>query len=168
MDTKGLITADRPDVVDGSIAAHKKNYIRNDCSYKDNLTIMEVAKNFKPTCLLGLSTIFGSFTKELIETVTASAGQSPIVLALSNPTTKCECTNQDAYNWSEGKVLYASGSPMPQLNLKDGTQMDTAQCNNFYVFPGIGLGAYISKCTEITDMMIVKVASALANMVKDE
>lgn len=168
VDTKGLITADRADVLDGSIAAHKKNYIRTDCSNKDNKTIMDVAKNFKPTCLLGLSTIFGSFTKELIETVTQNAGQPPIVLALSNPTNKCECTNQDAYNWSNGKVLYASGSPMPQLQLKDGTQMDTAQCNNFYVFPGIGLGAYLSQCTEITDMMIVKVASALANMVKDD
>lgn len=129
---------------------------------------MEVVKNCKPTCLLGLSTIPKAFNKEVIETVTAQVIQPPIVLALSNPTIKCEATNQEVYDFSNGKALYASGSPFPPMLLKDGTTIETAQCNNFYCFPGIGLGAHLCEASEITDMMIVAVSKAIGDMMKND
>ncbi|CAL6019597.1 Malate_dehydrogenase [Hexamita inflata] len=168
VDSKGLLTKDRSDFKDGSMQDHKLNYVRDDCSNANNQTMMDVIKNFKPTALLGLSTIAKSFNKEVIETVTKMNSQPPIVLALSNPTVKCEATNQEVYDFSNGKALYASGSPFPPVNRVDGTTFETAQCNNFYCFPGIGLGVTVCDASEITDMMIVAVSVALANMMSDD
>jgi len=168
VDTKGLLTSDRKDYVDKSMAKHKLNFVRSDVSIKGNETLIDVIKNFKPTCLLGLSTQYQSFNKEIIETVTKQIEQPPIVLALSNPLTKCEATAQEVYDFSNGKALYASGSPMEPVKPKQGEPFETAQCNNFYCFPGIGLGAYLCKTTEITDMMIVAVSNAIAKMMSDD
>ncbi|GIQ92418.1 hypothetical protein KIPB_016180, partial [Kipferlia bialata] len=91
-----------------------------------------------------LSTIPGAFTTEMIHYVDDCHETSPIVLALSNPTSKCEIHPQQAINACPG-VFYGSGSPFPKSTMPDGSKLDTAQANNLYVFPGIGLGAYICK-----------------------
>ena len=93
VDSKGLVTSDRADFVDKTMQDHKLNFVRTDVSNVGNETLMQVIKNFKPTVLLGLSTIHKSFNEEVIKTVCAQVEQPPIVFALSNPLTKCECTN---------------------------------------------------------------------------
>lgn len=167
VDSKGLLTTDRADYKNNTMAEHKLNYVRDDVSIKGNTTLLDVIKHFKPTCLLGLSTQFKAFNKEVIETLCSQVEQPPIVLALSNPLTKCEATNQEVHDFSHGEALYASGSPFPPMKTEDG-EVETAQCNNFYVFPGIGLGCEICKPTEITDMMIAAVSRALADMMEDK
>lgn len=164
VDSKGLLTSDRDDFVNGTMQAHKLNYVRHDVSCKGHTSLIEVIRAFKPTCLLGLSTMHKAFNQEIIQLVTEQIEQPPIVLALSNPLTKCEATSQEVYDFSNGKALYASGSPMPAIVTKTGEKFETAQCNNFYCFPGIGLGAYLCKASEITDLMIVAVSNALADM----
>ena len=146
------------------MAGHKLAYARSDTKNAGHLTLIDVVKAFKPTCMLGLSTIAKSFNKELLSTVTSQVEQPPIVLALSNPTIKCECTSQECYDFTGGKGLYASGSPMPLVKKTDGTEVESAQCNNFYCFPGIGFGTHFCGATEITDMMIVAVSNAIADM----
>ncbi|KAH0572401.1 malate dehydrogenase [Spironucleus salmonicida] len=167
VDTKGLITKDRADFKDGSMASHKLNYARDDVSNSGHVTLMDVIKAFKPTTLLGLSTIPKSFNQEVIETVCSQVAQPPIVLALSNPTVKCELTNQECYDFSKGKAFYASGSPFPPVKTTDGKFIETAQCNNFYCFPGIGLGAHLCAASEITDLMIVSVSNAIADCMSE-
>ena len=170
IDSKGLLTADRDDFVQGTIAKHKLPYVRHDVSIKGHTTLLDVVKAFKPTCLLGLSTIAKSFTREILDAMCKGlpANQAPIVLALSNPTEKCECTFAECMEYTNNTAYYASGSPMPSLTLPNGTVVQPAQCNNFYVFPGIGLGAYVCRAKKITDEMIIGVSSALAKMVPEE
>lgn len=170
IDSKGLLTADRDDYIQGTMSKHKLAYVRHDLSIKDHLTLLSVVKAVKPTCLLGLSTIAKSFTQEILQTMCKGlpANRTPIVLALSNPTDKCECTFAECMEYTNNNVYYASGSPMPSLTLPNGTTIQPAQCNNFYVFPGIGLGAYVCRAKKITDEMIIGVSEALARMVPEE
>lgn len=181
VDSKGLLCTARPDYKDGSMQDHKKLFAaaRDDVTDEefkhlgtkliDVLRFME-AKNRGVTCLLGLSTIGKSFDKEVIEQLCASVehkgeGYVPIVLALSNPTNKTEIVPQDCYDFSNGKALYASGSPFPAVTQ---TGIITSQCNNLYVFPAIGMGAYLSKASRITDSMMAAVSMKLATMTKIE
>lgn len=106
IDSQGLLTADRDDFVNGTMPGHKLPYVRHDLSIKGHTTLLSVIKAVKPTCLLGLSTVGKSFTREILETMCEGlpTGQPPIVLALSNPTEKCECTLQSA--WSTPTTLH--------------------------------------------------------------
>jgi malate dehydrogenase (oxaloacetate-decarboxylating)(NADP+) len=88
----------------------------------------------------------------------------PIVFALSNPTSKSECTAEQAYAWSDGRAVFASGSPFPAVSL-DGRRYVPGQANNAYVFPGVGLGAIAAGATRITDDMFMAAARTLADMV---
>ncbi|EFO61558.1 Malic enzyme [Giardia lamblia P15] len=170
IDSQGLLTADREDFVNGTMPKHKLPYVRHDLSIKGHTTLLSVIKAVKPTCLLGLSTVAKSFTHEILETMCKGlpADQPPIILALSNPTEKCECTFEECMKYTNNTAYYASGSPMPSLTLPNGTTIQPAQCNNFYVFPGIGLGAYVCRAKKITDEMITGVSGALAQMVPEE
>lgn len=109
-----------------------------------------------------------AFSKEIIETMTSQLDRPPVILSLSNPIVKAECTNQEAYDYSGGTALFASGSPYPPILTADAATYETSQCNNFYVFPSIGLGAHFGYVTEISDSMIVKVSQRVAAMVSDE
>lgn len=168
VDSQGLITTDRSDYVNNKIASHKIPYARSDMSCEGMKTLLDVVKKVKPTCLLGLSTISKSFNEEVLTALCEGTSQDPIVFALSNPTEKCECTAEECMKYTKGRALYASGSPMPPVVLPDGKVIQTAQCNNFYVFPGIGLGAYACRAKKITEEMIGGVARALAAMVDEK
>lgn len=91
--------------------------------------------------------------------------QNPIILAMSNPLVKAECTNQEAYDWTDGRVLFASGSPFQPILTNEGRTIETAQCNNFYIFPAIGLGSHFSYTSEVDDSMLGRIAARLSEMV---
>jgi malate dehydrogenase (oxaloacetate-decarboxylating)(NADP+) len=161
VDTKGLITADRADTVAGKLAKHKEYFVRRDNQGQQFKTLEEVIEYVKPTALVGLSTTYNAFKEPMVRRM-AELNQAPIIFPLSNPTTKCELAFEDALNWTDGRVLYASGSPYDPVEY-GGKVREAGQGNNFLVFPGIGLGALFCGATRITDMMITISGVALAD-----
>lgn len=172
VDTKGLVTKDRGD----RLAEHKKYFARTDNNGHQFRTLEEVIEYVKPSALVGLTATFGVFTESVVRALKASVdagglGRRPILFPLSNPLTKAECTFEQAVNWTEGSVIFASGSPFASFSVKVGDQAVTYhpnQGNNVYVFPGIGLGAILAKATKVTDDMIYTSAEALSNCLNAE
>lgn len=167
VDTKGLVTKDRGD----KLAEHKKYFARADNNGHQFRTLEEVIEYVKPSALVGLTATFGVFTESIVRALKASVdagglGRRAILFPLSNPLTKAECTFEQAINWTEGSVIFASGSPFHSYPVKNGdgtvTTFHPNQGNNVYVFPGIGLGAILAKATKVTDEMIYTSAAALA------
>lgn len=166
VDTKGLVTKDRGD----RLAEHKKYFARTDNNGHQFRSLEEVIEYVKPTALVGLTATFGVFTESVVRALKASVdagglARRPILFPLSNPLTKAECTFEQAVTWTEGSVIFASGSPFAAFTIKSGDQSVTYhpnQGNNVYVFPGIGLGAILAKATKVTDEMIYTSAAALA------
>ncbi|KAF2670761.1 hypothetical protein BT63DRAFT_432140 [Microthyrium microscopicum] len=148
VDSKGLVTLDRGD----KLADHKTYFARDDNSGKQIKDLADVIDYVKPTILMGLSTIGGAFTPEILQTM-AKNNDKPVVFPLSNPSSKSECNFEEAITHTDGKCLFASGSPFPEMEYK-GQQMYPGQGNNMYVFPGIGLGAILCKAVNVTQDMI--------------
>jgi len=134
---------------------------------KRGASLLEIVEKAKPTILLGLSTVGGLFTEDLVRAFHANCGGRPIVMPLSNPTANAECNASDAYAWTGGDVVFASGSPFDPVVL-DGKTYQTSQCNNMFVFPGIGLGASLAECTVVSDAMLHAAALACSESVSDE
>jgi malate dehydrogenase (oxaloacetate-decarboxylating)(NADP+) len=128
----------------------------------DGDSLVEVAKKFKPNVLLGLTATAGVFNEELVKTV-ASFHPKPVIMPMSNPTVKAECTPEQAYEWTDGRAVVATGSPFEPVTLKDGRVMTPSQCNNMYIFPGLGLAASVGGVRKITDGMLYKAAEACTN-----
>ncbi|HON08246.1 MAG TPA: malic enzyme-like NAD(P)-binding protein, partial [Verrucomicrobiota bacterium] len=122
-------------------------------------------KSIKPTALIGVSGIPQSFTEEIIRTMT-QINERPIIFALSNPTSKSECTAEQAYTFSDGKAIFASGSPFPPFNYNGKTYVP-GQGNNAYIFPGVGLGIEACRAKQVTDSMFFMAAKTLASLVKE-
>ncbi|KAJ4420777.1 hypothetical protein N0V85_000492 [Neurospora sp. IMI 360204] len=163
VDTKGLVTKDRGD----RLAEHKKYFARTDNNGHQFRTLEEVIEYVKPSALVGLTATHGVFTESVVRALKASVdagglGRRPILFPLSNPLTKAECTFKEAVDWTEGTVLFASGSPFSSYAV-NGVLYHPNQGNNVYVFPGIGLGAILAKASKVTDDMIYTSAAALAN-----
>ncbi|CAD7935385.1 unnamed protein product [Amoebophrya sp. A25] len=165
VDSKGTVTTTRGD----KLQAHKIPFARSDASIP---TLGEAVKQAKPTILIGLAGIAGgSFTQEIVQTMDkdcTSAGLRPIIMALSNPTTKAECTAEEAYKWTEGRAVYASGSPFEPVTLDDGRTIHTGQGNNMYIFPGVGYGAVQCNACTVTNSMFYQAAKALSDEVTVE
>ncbi|WWD18737.1 hypothetical protein CI109_103191 [Kwoniella shandongensis] len=166
IDTKGLITSTRPDVVSGKVAAHKRYFIRNDTEGTEYPSLASVIDYVKPTALVGLSTTFGAFGEDHVRRM-AELNKVPIIFPLSNPTSKCELSFSDALEWTDGKVLFASGSPYAPIH-HQGRLREPGQGNNFLVFPGIGFGALQSGAERITNGMITASAIALSEALNEE
>ncbi|WVR06598.1 hypothetical protein IAU60_003630 [Kwoniella sp. DSM 27419] len=166
IDTKGLITSTRPDVTSGKIASHKKYFIRNDTEGKEYGSLAEVVEYVKPTALVGLSTTFGAFEEPVVRRM-ADLNESPIIFPLSNPTSKCELSFADALDWTDGRVLFASGSPYAPIE-RDGKLREPGQGNNFLVFPGIGFGALQAGAKSVSSSMITASAIALSEALTEE
>jgi malate dehydrogenase (oxaloacetate-decarboxylating)(NADP+) len=157
VDSRGLVCAERD-----NLAEHKLPYA-HEHPYIDNL--LDAVKELKPTAILGLSGQPQTFTKEVIEAV-SEINERPIVFALSNPTSMAECTAEQAYTWSKGKAVFASGSPFDPVTYRNKTYVP-GQGNNAYIFPGVGLGVIVSRSRIVTDEMFLAAAHSLADQVKD-
>lgn len=119
-----------------------------------------MVEHVKPTALVGLSTTFGAFEEPVVRRM-AELNPSPIIFPLSNPTSKCELSFSEALEWTDGSVLFASGSPYPPQQYK-GVYKEPGQGNNFLVFPGIGFGALACGAKRVTDSMITAAALGLS------
>jgi len=132
------------------------------------MPLLEAVKASKATVLLGLSTTANIFTEEVVKATLANT-DTPIIFPMSNPTSKSECTALQAYTWTEGKCIFASGSPFGTVQVPGKSKpMVPSQCNNMYIFPGIGLGASVCAARKVTDEMLYRAAESLANMVTPE
>jgi malate dehydrogenase (oxaloacetate-decarboxylating) len=130
------------------------------------ISLLDVVKNSKATVLIGVTAQTGLFNREILKQLAAN-DERPVVFALSNPTSKVECTPTEVFEATNGKALMASGSPFPPLQ-HGGKKCYTSQCNNMYVFPGVGLGALVSKTPKVTDSMFLAASKALSDMVTEE
>lgn len=159
VDSKGLVVKDRGD----KLAEHKLPYAH---AHGFVSTLAEAVKALQPTALIGVSGTTGGFTQEVVAEM-ARLNRRPVVFALSNPTSKAECTAEQAYAWSDGRAIFASGSPFPPVEF-NGVRHVPGQGNNIYIFPGVGLGALVSEAREVTDGMFLAAAQTLARLVQPE
>jgi len=158
IDSKGLICASRT-----NLQPHKLAFA-HDVPHCGSLE--EAIATIKPTVLIGVSTSRGAFTPDIMRTM-AKMNTHPIIFPLSNPTSKSECTFQEAFDATDGRVLFASGSPFPPLT-HQGKTYAPAQANNAYVFPAIGHAAALCNAKEITDEVFLLAAETLAGMTARE
>ncbi|KAK3439119.1 hypothetical protein EUGRSUZ_C03762 [Eucalyptus grandis] len=159
VDSKGLIVNSRKD----SLQLFKKPWAHQHEPVEDLPTAV---KALKPTILIGSAGVGRAFTKEVIETMT-SYTERPLIMALSNPTSKSECTAEEAYSWSKGRAVFASGSPFHPVEYNSRVFVP-GQANNAYVFPGFGLGLVISGSLRVHDQMLLAASEALASQVSPE
>ncbi len=158
VDSHALVVKSRDD-----LAAHKLPYAHDHEPIHDLLTAVD---ELRPTAIIGVSGQPRTFTREIIERM-ARYNERPIIFALSNPTSKSECTAEEAYTYSGGRAIFASGSPFPPFKLYGKTYYP-GQGNNAYIFPGVGLGAVVSGARHVTDEMFEVAARALAEQVTEE
>ena len=154
-DSHGLVVKTRTD-----LAAHKQPYAHD---HAPEGSLLEAIKALRPTAIIGVAAVGGAFTEEVLRSMT-EFNKRPIVFALSNPTSKSECTATQAYRWTDGRALFACGSPFDPVTL-NGRSYVPRQGNNSYIFPGVGLGVIVSGATRVTDEMFMAAARTLADQV---
>jgi malate dehydrogenase (oxaloacetate-decarboxylating)(NADP+) len=159
VDSKGLIVSSRKD----SLQHFKKPWAHE---HAPVTTLLDAVKAIKPTILIGTSGVGGTFTKEVVEAM-AEFNEKPLILALSNPTSQSECTAEQAYTWTQGRAIFASGSPFDPVEY-NGKVHIPGQSNNAYIFPGLGLGLVISGAIRVQDAMFLAASEALAGQVTKE
>jgi malate dehydrogenase (oxaloacetate-decarboxylating)(NADP+) len=169
-DTQGLVVAGRP-----GLPAHKVPYahqlppsksfnhldLAGECPQ-----IAAAVEDFKPTALIGVSTVGKLFSREVVEAMSRHNKQ-PIIFALSNPIEKHECLPEQAYAWSRGKAVYAGGVQFPPVHLAGQTFLPS-QANNLYIFPAVGMAIYATNAKRVTDEMFIEAAQAVADQVTPE
>ncbi|XP_052307005.1 NADP-dependent malic enzyme 4, chloroplastic isoform X2 [Populus trichocarpa] len=159
VDSKGLIVSSRKE----SLQHFKKPWAHE---HEPTKTLLDAVNDIKPTVLIGTSGVGRTFTKEVVEAM-ASFNVKPIILSLSNPTSQSECTAEEAYTWSQGRVIFASGSPFTPVEY-EGKTFVPGQANNAYIFPGFGLGLIMSGAIRSHDEMLLAASEALAAQVTQE
>ena len=158
-DSRGLLVKDRPE---GGITHHKAPYAHEHAPMKD---LGEMVNELKPTVLIGAAAIPNVFTQQIIEDM-ARINEQPIIFALSNPTSQAECTAEEAYKYSEGRAIFASGSPFPSYEM-NGKRYEPGQGNNAYIFPGVALGTICCGLHHIDNDVFLAAAEALSNIVTE-
>ena len=160
MDSKGLVCKSRLEGLQ-----HHKIPFAHDVEYQPDLASAIAA--IEPTALIGVSTIGGAFTQDIVKSMCA-LNERPIIFPLSNPTSKAECTFEQAMEWSDGRVVFASGSPFdPVVRKRDGVKVFPAQANNAYVFPALGFAAALTDASQVTDDLFLAAAESLSAITSD-
>ena len=154
VDVNGLLVSSRADLEE-----HNRPYAREGAE----MGFVDALLSIRPHVLIGATGAPGTFTREVIETM-AEINDRPTVFALSNPTSRAECTAEQAYAWSDGRVIFASGSPFAAVDF-GGRRYQPGQGNNAYIFPGIGLGAVACRATRMSEPMFLVAAQTLAAQV---
>ncbi len=164
----GLLLDDDPslDERQRSFAQPREAVAGWQCAEDGTIGLHDVVRNFKPTVIVGVTGQRGLFDREILRLM-GENDRRPVILPLSNPTANSECTPEEALRLTGGRALVATGSPFPPVHLR-GKKIITSQCNNLYVFPGVGLGALVSATPRITGEMFVAAAKALSAMVTPE
>jgi malate dehydrogenase (oxaloacetate-decarboxylating)(NADP+) len=157
MDSQGLVVKGRV-----QLAEHKLSYAHDHTPIGDFLSAIHA---LKPTAIVGVAATAGAFSPDVLRGM-ADLNERPIVFALSNPTSKSECTAEEAYRYTGGRALFACGSPFDPVKLGS-TTFVPRQGNNSYIFPGVGLGVIASEARHVTDQMFMSAACALANLVSE-
>jgi malate dehydrogenase (oxaloacetate-decarboxylating)(NADP+) len=160
VDSKGLLVKNRPE---GGITGHKVDFAKDHAPMRK---LADVVKEVKPSVLIGAAAVGGAFTPEIIKDM-AAFNKQPVIFALSNPTSKAECTAEDAYKYTNGTVIFASGSPFLPVTY-NGKTFYPGQGNNAYIFPGVALGVIAVGIHHIKDDIFLMAAEALAKRVSDQ
>jgi malate dehydrogenase (oxaloacetate-decarboxylating)(NADP+) len=155
VDSQGLVVKSRT-----KLAEHKLPFAHDHPACPDLATAIEM---LKPNILIGVSGMPASVTQPVVEAM-ARHNKRPVIFALSNPTSKAECTAEQAYTWSQGRAIYASGSPFAPVTFNGKTYVP-GQGNNSYIFPGVGLGVIACEAKHVTESMFLQAARALADQV---
>ncbi|XP_024384373.1 NADP-dependent malic enzyme, chloroplastic isoform X2 [Physcomitrium patens] len=158
-DSKGLVTKSRINTLE----TFKKPFAHD---MPEITKLVDVIKKLKPTAMIGTTGKGGQFTQAVLEEI-SSYQEKPIVFALSNPTSQSECTAEEAYKFTKGKCIFASGSPFPPVTY-EGKTYTIGQSNNAYIFPGLGLGCVISGAIRVHDDMFLAAAESLANEISQD
>jgi malate dehydrogenase (oxaloacetate-decarboxylating)(NADP+) len=154
-DVNGLLESTRKDLLD-----FQKPYAHRHAPTKDFVAAIE---SIKPIAIIGISTVAKAFSQRVIEAM-ARVNQRPIIFPYSNPTSHLECTADEAYRWSEGRAIFASGSPFPPVRFGDRTFVP-GQGNNVYIFPAVGLAVYATRAKRVTDEMFIAAARGVVEQV---
>jgi malate dehydrogenase (oxaloacetate-decarboxylating)(NADP+) len=157
-DISGLLETTRTDLVD-----FQRPYAHKHPPTRDFVAAIE---SIKPTTIIGVSTVGGAFNQKVIEAM-SRINQRPVILALSNPTERAECTAEQAYTWSKGKAIYAAGIQFPPVSYNGQTFLP-GQANNFYIFPAIGMAVFATQASRVTDEMFIEAAHAVADQVPSD
>ena len=158
MDSKGLVCASRENLQPHKIA------FAHDVPFQPDLR--SAIDAVRPTALIGVSTVAGAFDEDVVRAM-AAINDRPVIMPLSNPTSKAECTFEQAVRWTNGRVVFASGSPFPSY-AHEGTTLHPAQANNAYVFPALGHAAVLAGAREVSDDVFLAAAESLATMTTEE
>jgi malate dehydrogenase (oxaloacetate-decarboxylating)(NADP+) len=158
MNSKGLIEDSRTDLAD-----YQRPYAHRHAPIKDLLTAVE---SIRPTALIGVSTVPKLFNQPVIEAM-ARINLRPIIFPFSNPTSRSECTAEEAYQWSQGRAIFASGSPFAPVKF-DGRTFLPGQGNNVYIFPAMAMAIYATQARRVTDEMFLESATSLAEQVSQQ
>jgi malate dehydrogenase (oxaloacetate-decarboxylating)(NADP+) len=157
-DVNGLIVSSRTDLAD-----FQKPFVQDRAPIS---TFVEAVKAIRPTGIIGVSTVPKLFNREVIEAM-AKINERPIIFPYSNPTSRSECTAEEAYQWSNGRAVFASGSPFPPVEFA-GRRFIPGQGNNVYIFPAMGMAVYATEATRVTEEMFIVAAHAVAEQVTEE
>ena len=157
-DSQGLVVAQR-----SGLAAHKQPYAHD---HKAVDTLLDAVNDLRPTAIIGVAAVAKAFSEKVVRAM-AALNRRPIVFALSNPTSKAECTAEEAYRWSEGRAVFACGSPFDPVTV-GGRRFVPRQGNNSYIFPGVGLGVTAVRASRVTDSMFMAAARTLAAQVTQD
>lgn len=171
IDSKGLITAQRAEQEGAGMAHHKLPYAHAVAAKEgdDLVTLEGIVRALKPSALIGVSAQPQAFSENVVKAMVENCPvpDHPIVFALSNPTSKAECTAEQAYTWTGGKAVFASGSPFDPVTLADGRVRVPGQGNNSYIFPAVGLAVIACEISKVTDHTMYVAAAKLASVVSD-
>uniref|UniRef100_F7G3B4 Malic enzyme n=1 Tax=Ornithorhynchus anatinus TaxID=9258 RepID=F7G3B4_ORNAN len=159
VDSKGLIVKGR-----SSLTPEKEEFAHE---HEEMKNLEDIVQSLRPTALIGVAAIGGAFTEQILRDV-ASFNERPIIFALSNPTSKAECSAEECYLFTEGRGIFASGSPFDPVTLPDGRTLYPGQGNNSYVFPGVALGVIACGLKHISDEVFLTTAEVISREVSDQ